>query len=135
MDAFKNIHDPLARLFYEGTRQKNLLLPRCSSGGKTHWYPRPVCPHCLQTRISLVPSPGCGVIYSLTRIPGKDGSMRTLAYVGLDEGVVMLSQIIDDDEAMIGQAVKVAFIPEQERDDASLSLPFFRTKKQQGSGK
>lgn len=55
--------------------------------------------------------------------------MRTLAYVGLDEGVVMLSQIIDDDEAMIGQAVKVAFTHEQESDDASLSLPFFRTKK------
>jgi uncharacterized OB-fold protein len=55
-------------------------------------------------------SPGTGVVYSFSTM-GKEDAAYTLAYVTLDEGVTVMSNLVDCDPAQlsIGQKVCVVF--------------------------
>jgi uncharacterized OB-fold protein len=59
-------------------------------------------------------SPGTGVVYSFSTM-GKEDAAYTLAYVTLDEGVTVMSNLIDCDPAQlsIGQKVRVVFKPSE----------------------
>ena len=73
-----------------------LSVPWCLDCGRPHWYPRPHCPFCFSQRIELRDARGSGVIHSysvLRRAPEP----YALACVRLDEGVVMLSNIVECD--------------------------------------
>lgn len=98
--------------FWESAKAGRLMVPHCRSCQKPHWYPRAVCPHCFSGEIDLVQASGRGTIYSFT-VMRRVKEPYVLAFVTLDEGVTMLTNIIDcDPDALeIGQAVKVSFQP------------------------
>ena len=96
--------------FWEATREERLLLKRCRSCERFHWYPRTLCPECHSEDTEWVESPGRGVIYShstMRRVP----TPYTLAYVTLDEGVTLLTNLVDcDPDALrIGQRVRLVW--------------------------
>src|SRR4051794_13063298 len=98
--------------FWSKANDGVLSVPQCASCGKFHWYPRANCPFCSSNKVELKPAKGFGTIYSFSvSRRGKDDSY-VIAYVTLDEGVTMLSNIINADAKAlkIGQKVRVAFV-------------------------
>jgi uncharacterized OB-fold protein len=105
-------NSPETQPFWEAAAAGRFVLPWCGYCGKTHWFPRGVCPHCLSTKIDWKESRGVGEIhsFSVNRL-GKEPSV--LAYVALEEGPLMLTNVVDadPDTLSIGMKVKVTFRP------------------------
>ena len=103
---------PDTKPFFDAAAQGRLVIKRCSACGQAHHYPRALCPFCGSDRTEWVPASGRGTIYSysvMRRVPAP----YAIAYVTLEEGVTMMSNIVDCDleRLRIGQAVKVTFKP------------------------
>jgi hypothetical protein len=104
--------NPENQPFFEGARAGKLLIKRCEACGEFHYYPRAMCPFCSSERTAWVEATGRGVIYSFSvmrRVPQP----YAIAYVTLDEGVAMLTNLVDCDldRLRIGDAVRVVMKP------------------------
>ncbi|CAN5490272.1 Zn-ribbon domain-containing OB-fold protein [soil metagenome] len=88
-----------------------LAIPHCVACGRSHWYPRAVCPHCHSTAIEFRPAAGDATIHSYTIVRRK-GSPYVLAYVNLAEGPAMLTNIVDCDlqSLRIGMQLRLRFV-------------------------
>jgi hypothetical protein len=102
--------------FWAATAEKKLLLPKCDTCGTVIWYPKQLCPSCHSTETSWFEATGEGEIYSFTVSRRGEGAWReaapyVLAYVELDEGPRVLTNIVDTDpgSVRIGQRVRVVF--------------------------
>ena len=98
--------------FFEGTRAGRLLLKRCTACGELHYYPRAICPFCSSERTEWVAAQGRGQIYSFS-VMRRVAQPYAIAYVTLDEGVTMLTNLVDCDfeRLRIGAAVRLIFKP------------------------
>ena len=107
-----NIIDPATEPYFAAAHKGVLRLRRCTACKKPHWYPRPVCPFCMGDT-EWIDATGTGTIYSVSLTRRAGPIPYAIAYVTLDEGVTMLTNICDCDlEAVrIGQRVKVRFKP------------------------
>src|ERR1700752_2494409 len=97
--------------FWAKANEGQFTVPQCKACGKFHWYPRANCPFCTSDKVELKAAKGTGTIYSFSvSRRGKDSYV--IAYVTLDEGVTMMSNIVNADGAKlaIGQAVRVAMV-------------------------
>ena len=102
--------------FWNAARRGRFTVPVCSACGKTHWYPRAICPFCCSDQIALKPAKGTGTIYSFSvSRRGKDDSY-VIAYVTLDEGVTMMTNIVNADASKlaIGQRVRVTMLASED---------------------
>ena len=117
------ILDPATEPWFAAARQGVLKLRRCTSCQRPHWYPRPVCPYC-QGDTEWVDAAGSGTIYSLSVTRRAGPVAYALAYVRLDEGVTLLTNIVDCDldTLAIGQRVTVCFKP----CDGDGAIPMFK---------
>ena len=115
--------DPATEPYFSAARQGVLKLRRCTACHKPHWYPRPVCPYC-QGDTEWVDAAGTGTIYSVSVTRRAGPVAYALAYVRLDEGVTLLTNIVDCDldSLAIGQRVTVCFKPS----DGDGAIPMFR---------
>lgn len=123
------IADPATREYWEGVARHELRLPRCLNCMEVHFYPRPVCPHCGETRFDWIRCSGIGEIYSFTVVrrapsPAFESDVPyTVAVIALAEGPHMMSAVtgVDVNQVRVGQKVRVQF-----RDStAGHTLPFF----------
>jgi uncharacterized protein len=107
-DPFVASH-PEVKAFWDASAQDRFVLPYCKACGKTHWYPRAICPHCSATEIEWRPAKGTGSIYTYSVM--RHGNPYVIAYVTLDEGPTMMTNIVDCDinKVKVGQRVKVRF--------------------------
>ena len=109
--------------YWEHAKQGKLVVKTCKSCGKLHYYPRTICPHCLSSDTDWVEASGKGTIYTYS-VMRRTETPYVIAYVTLEEGVTMLSNIVecDVDGVAVGQTVEVVF-----RDtEGGHSLPVFR---------
>ena len=102
---------PESAPFYEAARQGRFLIGRCSGTGRAFWYPRAVSPFDLGPA-TLEPASGRGVIYSFSPMRRVD-PVFTIAYVTLEEGPTMMTNLVDcDPDALaIGQPVTLVWKP------------------------
>ncbi len=110
---------PEIKTFWDGTAQGKLLLPRCTQCSGIIWYPRPWCPSCASTQVEWIEATGRGTIYSYTvnrrgvadMAAYRDAGVYVLAYVELEEGPRMMTNIVDcdPDSVRIGQQVELVF--------------------------
>ncbi len=107
--------------FKEASAAGRFLLRWCPDCDRPHWYPRPICPFCIDNETEWRESEGQGVIYSYSVAPKSDNG-RVIAYVTLSEGITMLTNIVtnEPDSLAIGQAVEVV------RDLTLSGLPLFQ---------
>ena len=108
--------NPETQEFWAATAQGRLLLKRCLDCGSVIWYPRALCPDCGSLRTRWQPVSGRGRVYSYTvnhrgEGPYRDCGPYVLAYVELDEGARLMTNIVDasDGELAIGLPVEVVF--------------------------
>jgi uncharacterized OB-fold protein len=115
--------------FWRATAQGRLLLLRCDTCATVIWYPRSFCPDCGGRATSWEEAAGTGTVYSFTitrrgQGPWRDAGPYVMAYVELDEGPRMLTNIVDCpvEAVLIGQRVTVVFHDAGE----GAALPRFR---------
>lgn len=87
-----------------------LLLKGCKACGQVHYYPRSICPLCGSDRTVWRDAAGGGELYSFS-ISRRASPPYCIAYVRLDEGPIILTNIVGADfEALrIGQRVALTF--------------------------
>lgn len=97
--------------FWEATGAGKLLLKRCEVCGKTHFYPRPLCPFCASDRTTWFEASGRGEIYTLTTVKKWDVK-AAIAFVQLEEGPKLQALVVHDDPAAlrIGDRVVAQFV-------------------------
>ena len=103
---------PETKPFWDAAAEGTLLLKHCESCGELHYYPRAACPFCGSERTAWQPASGRGTIYSYS-VFRRAPVPYAIAYVTLDEGPTMMTNIVeaDLDALRIGQRVRVRFTP------------------------
>ena len=109
--------DEESKPFWEACQRNELYLQRCAACGMLRYYTRALCPQCLSDDIQWVLSSGKGTVYTFTvtyqnQAPGfRDELPYVLAYVELDEGLRMLTNIVGcpPEAVHIGMPVEVSF--------------------------
>lgn len=103
--------DPEIAPLQDAAREGRLIIKRCHACGRPHWHPRALCPFCLSTDTRWEDSSGTGEIYTYSIVRRSPTGPYAVAYVRLDDGPLMLSQVVDcrADEVAIGARVAVAF--------------------------
>jgi uncharacterized OB-fold protein len=99
--------------FWDAAKEGRFLIKRCNACGKPHWYPRTLCPYCFSADTAWEESPGEGVIYTYSIMHRSPTGPYVIAYVNLNEGPAVLTNLVDVDPKTlaIGQKVKVKFQP------------------------
>ena len=109
--------------YFQAAAEGKLLIKKCNACGEVHHYPRALCPFCFSEKVEWVQAKGTGQIYtySVTRRGGP--VPYCIAYVTLDEGPKMMTNIVDTDldTIKIGQKVKVVF----KKTEGGASVPTF----------
>lgn len=103
--------------YWDATAEGRIDLPVCDACGFVVWYPRGICPKCQSTELTWTTMAGTGIVYSYTVTRGGVGSRWrehlpiVVAYVELDEGPRMLTNIVDTDpdSVSIGMPVRAVF--------------------------
>ncbi|MGH3303746.1 MAG: Zn-ribbon domain-containing OB-fold protein [Streptosporangiaceae bacterium] len=108
--------DPETMPFWAATADGRLLVKRCQDCDSLFWYPRAICPECSSLRTEWFEVSGRGSIYSYTVNHRGEGAYLgappfVLAYVELDEGLRMMTNIVTADSAdlAVGLPVEVVF--------------------------
>ena len=106
---------PDTEFFWNGLRERRLLIQRCSSCGIVRHPPRPMCPHCLSIEWDTIESTGRGTVHSFVmpqhpQFPFMDYPY-IVALIDLAEGVRLVSNLIDiePEDAWIDMPVEVSF--------------------------
>ena len=126
-EAWRTYPDPDISMeterYWAAARQGVLLLKRCRACGVTPYYPRAVCPRCLSGDTEWVAASGKGRIYTYS-VMRRVAAPYAIAYVTLDEGVTLMTNIVDCDfdRIAIGQEVEVTF----RTTEGGHALPVFR---------
>jgi uncharacterized OB-fold protein len=115
--------------FWDATRDGRLVLPRCDDCEFVIWYPRRFCPACGSRNVSWFDAAGTATVYTYTIVTKGAGTYRdagpyVVAFVELDEGPRMMTNIVDTppQAVFVGQRVRVVFTPT----DDGTALPRFR---------
>jgi uncharacterized OB-fold protein len=108
--------NPETREFWAAAAQGRLLVKRCEDCQGLIWYPRAICPDCGSMRTQWLQVSGLGRVYSYTINHRGEGAYAgappyVLAYVQLDEGPKVMTNIVgtEDAELAIGAQVQVVF--------------------------
>ena len=118
----------LTEPWFDACNREVLLLQKCNACNKHQFYPRIICSHCGAGQPDWVEVSGRGRIasFSIVRraISKAYEAPYVVALIELEEGPVMMSNIVgcDPDMVEIDQAVNVTF--EAWSDD--ITLPVFR---------
>ena len=116
------------RFFFDGARERKLLIQRCNACGALQHPPTAACAACGSLDLGAKQASGRGELYSFTVVhapvvaPFK--APYIVALVALEEGTRLVSELVDitPAEARIGMPLEVDFAAV----DADLVLPVFR---------
>jgi len=117
------------KTYWDKLASGSLCLQFCTACNKFIFYPRELCPYCLERGLEWKPVSGHGKIYSYTIVyvsalpEFKEETPYIYAVIELAEGVKMPSNLIDCplDKVKVGLPVMLAFI---ERDGKT--VPVFK---------
>jgi uncharacterized OB-fold protein len=110
--------------FWDAAKEGRLLIRHCLDCNGPHWYPRPICPFCGSDHTEWRQAAGRGKVYSVS-VTRKAGPIPyAIAYVTLDEGVTMMTNIVDCDldTVRIGDPVELVF----KASDGGVPVAMFR---------
>jgi uncharacterized protein len=120
---------PETRHFWEGTRTGELRLQKCSACKHVYFPPRPFCPQCASTDVSVFRASGRATLHSYVihhrPVPGFVPPY-SIAVVELEEGPRMMTNIVEvpqTPEALrLDMPLEVVF----QRINDKIFLPLFR---------
>ena len=109
--------DEEMRPWWEAAQRHELYIQKCRDCGDLRFHPRALCTNCLSARTEWVKCGGGGKIYTFTvtnqnQAAGfREALPYVMAWVELNEGVKLLSNIVDcpPQEVKIGMPVEAVF--------------------------
>ena len=116
--------NPETQAFWDAAREGKLMLGYCRGTQQYFYYPRALSPFTLTDDVELREAKGTGSIYSLSVMRRGKDTPYVLAYVTLDEGPSVMTNIVecDPDTLAIGDRVEVIFTPTE----GGPPVPFFK---------
>jgi uncharacterized OB-fold protein len=114
--------NPENKPFFDAAASGKFLLKFCNACRKPHHYPRSLCPHCFSDRTEWREAKGTGTVYTYSVLKAVQDPY-CIAYVTLDEGVTVLTNLTDCDfdKVKVGMKVKAVFKPAE----GGASVPMF----------
>lgn len=120
---------PETQHFWDGTKEEELRLQRCTDCTHRYFPPRPFCPACSSRNVEVFRASGRATLYSYIishrDAPGFEAPY-SIAVVELEEGPRMMTNIVDCEQTpealQLDMALEVAFHPVTE----DVTLPLFR---------
>jgi uncharacterized OB-fold protein len=124
---------PETRHFWDGCKEGELRLQRCTACGDSYFPPRPFCPKCSSRAVEVYKASGKAILYSyvinMRPRPDMGTEPYAIAVVQLDEGPRMMTNIINcpqtPEALQLDMPVKVSFA----RMSDAISLPLFEPAK------
>ncbi len=93
--------DGVTAPWWEATRERRLTVQRCRTCGTAQHHPRPLCTTCGGGDLTFEDAAGTGTVHTFTvvhRAPVPDRDVPyVVAIVTLDEGVRLLTELVDVD--------------------------------------
>ncbi len=125
--------DDDSQAFWDAAREGRLLLKRCGSCGRAHYYPRPFCPHCWSSAVEWEQASGRATLYTYSVVrqndlpPFPERVPYVAAIVDLEEGPRAMTNIVDTEfeEIEIGMPLEVDFRAISE----DFTIPVFRARR------
>ncbi len=116
----------ISQPFWDSCRDGKMQMQRCADCGVYAYYPVYVCPECASRKLEWTVVSGNGKIHTYTVAPRSSFDIQgplIVALVELDEGAMMVSNIVTPapDKLKIGTKVRVRY--EKMSDD--ITLPMF----------
>lgn len=113
--------NPETQPFWEAAKQGKFMIGRCKACGKAHYYPRSLCPFCLE-EAAMAEASGKGEIYTFSVTYRGTPEPYAIGYVTLEEGPRILTNFVDCDfkALSIGQAVRIKWVATE-----GLPVPMF----------
>ena len=134
MDTKKPVPEtqPWSEKFWEGTKEGKLLIQNCKDCKSVIFYPRKFCPECWSGNLDWKEASGKAKVmtfstaYAAVEPKFMDELPYTVAYVDLEEGVRMMTRIVEckPEDVQFGMNVEVVF---HERE--GFFLPYFKPAK------
>jgi uncharacterized OB-fold protein len=99
--------------FWAATAEGRFTLQRCTACDNVVWWPRALCPACSSFDLVWFDAAGEGTVYSYTVVhqsqgrSWNDATPYVVAYVELDEGPRVMSNIVGCDPASIAVGTRV----------------------------
>jgi uncharacterized OB-fold protein len=127
------IIDNDTKVFWEACNNERLVIQQCLDCSSYIFYPRIICPHCMSGQIEWKEVSGKGKVYSYTvaRRPAdpnfSDDVPYVVALVELDEGVRMMTNIINTSVESVHCEMEVEVVFEKVTED--IRLPKFQPRK------
>jgi uncharacterized OB-fold protein len=115
---------PETRRFWDAASKGTLLYGWCNACNEPHYFPRSLCPFCFSDNVSWKQASGSGTIYTYSIMRRDQSKPYVIAYVTLDEGPSLLTNIVDSkiEHVKIGAAVSLVFKPSE----GGPPVPFFK---------
>lgn len=127
--------DGLAQAYWHGVAAGKLMIQRCEACGHHQHYGRPFCLECGAAAPAWIEARGTGKIWSFTAVhrgPYEDIPVPyVVALVRLNEGVVILSHIVDCQPEQIRCDMPVTLSFQAVRE--GISIPVFRLASQEAA--
>ena len=123
---------PETQHFWDGCKEGELRLQRCSKCTETWFPPRPFCPSCACREVEVYKASGKATLLSYVIShrghPGFGKDPYAIAVVELEEGVKMMSNIVDcpqtPEALVLDMPLEVTF--EQQARDENIFIPLFK---------
>ncbi len=125
--------EPNTETYWENVKNGKLTYQQCRTCNEVVFTPRLRCTNCGSPELEVKESAGAGEVYTFSvvrqnRNPAfADLGAYVLAWIDLDEGFRMLSNVVGvenpSDGVQVGQRVQVEF---EEQDSGDFPIPVFR---------
>ncbi len=128
-DRLRPVPNRDSKPYWDGLKERRLLLQKCADCGTTRHYPRPVCDRCYSMKIDWIEASGRATIHSWTISHHafhpcfKKDLPLTLVTADLAEGVRLCARLKDAPPGSLspGAPLRIGF----ETIDDDLTLPIF----------
>jgi uncharacterized protein len=122
--------DDDSRVYWESARAHAVRMQKCDDCGKFRFYPSPACHFCGSLTFTWTPISGKGEIYTYSILERAKGNSFAdlvpiaIVMVSLDEGPVMMADLVDYEPGSIHIGQRVEMTYEDVTDQ--ITLPMFR---------
>ena len=115
---------PETKKFWDAATSGKLLYGWCNQCREPHYYPRHVCPFCFSDDVAWKEASGRATLYTYSIMHRTAADPYVIAYVTLDEGPTVLTNIVDSDSkaVKIEARVQLVFKPSE----GGPPVPFFK---------
>ena len=121
---------PWSEAFWQGTKEHKLLIQECQDCRSKIFYPRKYCPDCGSANLGWSQASGKAKVFSYTiTMAGVEAKFAddlpyVLALVELEEGIRMMTRIVECDPEKVGIGMDVEVVFEELNEE--FTLPLYR---------